>query len=579
MEKVKSSLLVVFAAVGLLALIACAGGGEGTAASAPADSGAAPATAAQPSTSTTTATMAEPASAAPAMAEPKPGGSATYVIRSDPPGWDVYGKTRGWDPLRKSAEMSFNPLIVPGANLDGGCEIVWENELAESWEYLDNTTIELKLRPGVKWQNKPPLNGRELVADDVVFSFDERYKKGVAGQSFLGQKIYDRAEAVDKYTVRFHLLKPFGFMDAVHTGGGQWIVAPELAGPDGSWWEDPVKSWIGTGPFFFTEHQAGTKLSFERNPDYFKSPMPYLNGIEALIMPDTAAREAALRSGQLDIYPAAGPTVVESIKQTNPEMSIRSCLSRFQMAAVFNLGKPPYNDVRVRQAMSMAINRDAIVKTALRGQGAAVYQAHPSDPEALKLDAFPSEVRKYMEYRPEEARQLLAEAGYGDGFTANVLWTQRYTSPWPEVAESFLTMMRDVGINTEYDLKEYASYAKLRNSGNYQDVMFGWNNSYSVDLLAQGLWSEDPSARRLHIHEANDAKLDAMIQELWATVDPKKHAQLAQELQVYLAEVNYRIMSPSWTNNIVAHPKVKNLGWRASNKIYTTLFEQVWLSE
>ena len=94
MAKVKSHLLVVFAAVGLLALIACAGGGEGTAASAPADSGAAPATAAQPSTSTNV----EPAPAAPAMEEPKPGGSATYVIRSDPPGWDVYGKTRGWDP-------------------------------------------------------------------------------------------------------------------------------------------------------------------------------------------------------------------------------------------------------------------------------------------------------------------------------------------------------------------------------------------------------------------------------------------------------------------------------------------------
>src|SRR3954454_19366372 len=117
----------------------------------------------------------------------KTGGTLTFVQRSDPTSWDIWGAQRTIDPTRSAADMVFSPLIIPAADPNGGCDIKFESELAESWKYLDPKTIEVKLRPGVKWHNKPPANGRDLTSDDVVFTFEDRFKQGGAGATFLGK--------------------------------------------------------------------------------------------------------------------------------------------------------------------------------------------------------------------------------------------------------------------------------------------------------------------------------------------------------------------------------------------------------
>ena len=528
------------------------------------------------------AACAAPAAApsgAPADETPRSGGTATYVIRSDPPAWDIWGREKNFDPTRMTAEMVFNPLYLPAANVGEGCELKIEPELAESWKYLDDKTIEFKLRQGVKFHNKPPVNGREMVADDVAFMLEERFKKGLWGSGYVGQLFYDRAEAVDKYTVRLHLKKPFNFITEFADGHRQgWVQPKEALGPDGKeWLQQAEKSWIGTGPFVLKEVQSGVKLVFDKNPQYFKQGKPYLDRIEALIIPDTATRLAALRSSQLDIYPAAAPGVVQEIKRTNPEMFVKSCPDQFALGLHFRQDRAPYNDVRVRRALSMALNRDVVVQNALRGDGMAMYQLWPLDPEASKLPDFPPAARGYMEYKPEEAKKLLADAGFPRGFPMRIHWTPQFESPWQEVAESFVTMFRDIGIDARLEMKEYAAYLRTLSELSYEETAFSWTNSYSMDFVgAEYYWSKRQPVNTLSL--APDAKLDGMVEELWGARNPEKHKQLARTLQTHTAEQSYYLLSPVWGNGVIAVPRIKNLGWRGTNKMYTPLFEQVWLA-
>jgi peptide/nickel transport system substrate-binding protein len=577
MSKVRSPKVIVIIAllVGLLAVGACSGGGgEQKAAPAPAPA----ATGAQPAAPAPKAPAALPAET------PKSGGTASYVIRSDPPGWDVWGRTRFFDPTRMTAEMVFNPLYIPAAKFGADCTMEVVPELAESWKYTDDKTLELKLRQGVKWHNKPPLNGRELVADDVVYTLEQRYKKGLAGQGYVGQLFYDRAEAVDKYTVRIYLKQPFDFFTAYTDGHRQgWIVAKEAAGPDGKeWLEKPDKSWIGTGPFIFKEHQPGVKVVFEKNPEYFKKGKPYLDRIEAAIIPDTATRVAGLRSGQLDMFPAASPAVAQELRQTNPDMFVKTCLDEFRIGLSMRLDKAPYTDVRVRRAISMAINTDAIIKSVLFGNGPPSPVLCPANPEALKVADFPTDVRKYLEYRPDEAKKLLAEAGYPNGFKAEVLWTPGYESPWQETAEAFVTMLRGIGIDAKLNMTEYTAFLRITGTagtGEFPDMSLRWSQEGSTNDFASQRWSKVRPLPTYHIEKVQDAKLDALVEELWRTLDPAKHRTAARDLQIYLAQQRYEVLGPVWGNGVIAGPRVKNLGWRGTNKMYTALFEQVWVSK
>ena len=504
------------------------------------------------------------------------GGTLSYWIRSTPPGWDPWGRTRFWDPTRKIAEMVFNPLYSPGPQVGDSCTLELEPEIAESWSYVEPTVLEIKLKQGVMWHDKPPLNGRELTADDVVYTFNERFAKGLAGSAYVGQVFYDFAEKVDNYTVHINLKEPFDFINGMPSGNRQgWIVAEEASGADDL--ENPDASWIGTGPFTFEEYQTGTKVVFARNPNYFKEGLPYADAVEAHIIPDASTRLAALRSNQINIFPAAGPRVLEEIARTNPDYFAKSCPSLFHMEIRMRLDKEPWNNVLVRRAVSMALDREAIIALALRGDGQAVLQGWPLDPEALQLGDFPEDVQPYMQYNPDMAKQLLAEAGYPDGFSTKVLWTLNYGEPWQGVAETVLTMLRAVGIDAEFDIQEYGVFLGMGSTQGYDDLYFGWTNSFDFnDLASTYYWSGQNPPNTLSL--APDAALDALVKRLWAS-DSTTRPEVLRELQVYVANQSYRVTSPVWGNGIVARPEVENVGWRGTNKMYHQIFENAWLSE
>jgi peptide/nickel transport system substrate-binding protein len=262
-------------------------------------------------------------------------------------------------------------------------------------------------------------------------------------------------------------------------------------------------------------------------------------------------------------------------------MQVRACPSRFVETLLFPLERAPFNDIRVRRAVSMAINRDALIRNVLQNDNAVVSLLWPLDPEALTLDELPPEVRKYLQYDPQEAKRLLADAGFPQGFDTKFIYTTTYGSPWNELAEAVVSMLRDVGIRAELDILEYGAFLRATNvTGQYDVPALAYRNRFSThDIAANLLWSKTPGPDVTHVKRAPDPQMDALIEQLWSTSDAQKHKQLSQQIQIRLAEQATLLFTPTWSNAIIAQPWVKNLGWRGNEKFFTNLLDQAWIDK
>src|SRR5499427_2501005 len=223
-------------------------------------------------------------------------------------------RVRGWDPPHFDPHLTIAPFThwtlsfvysrlvrhKVGADVQPGTFIV-EPDLAESWEQPDDTTYVFHLRQGVKWHNKPPLNGRELVAEDVKFTFDRFLAEPGNVIRYMLEPVA-QIEVVDRYTVKFVLKEPFVWL--VHMLAnpvGTWIIAPEVVQQFGDL--KKPESAIGTGPFLLERYEPNVKAVFKRNPDYFRQGQPYVDGVEWLVLEDESTGLAMYRTGQIDCGP------------------------------------------------------------------------------------------------------------------------------------------------------------------------------------------------------------------------------------------------------------------------------------
>src|SRR5215510_10186178 len=170
-----------------------------------------------------------------------------------------------------------------GAEVPPGTFLV-EPDLAERWEARNETTYVFHLRHGVHWHNKPPVQGRELVAEDVKFTFDRFLTEKANPLRFMLDPV-DRVEVVDRYTVKFILKEPFVWLaETLANPTGTWIVAPEVVQQYGDL--KKPESAIGTGPFLLERYEPNVKTVFKRHPDYFLKDQPYVDGVEWLVLDD-----------------------------------------------------------------------------------------------------------------------------------------------------------------------------------------------------------------------------------------------------------------------------------------------------
>jgi len=357
------------------------------------------------------------ASAAPAVARaqtPKRGG--TLAIRTwDPPHFDPFQTIS----YKTHIALSFThgrllkhkagPSVVPGT-------FPIEGDLAESWTQPNETTYVFKLRKGVRWHAKPPVSGRELTADDVVFSVNHFLTvKGNANAYML--RSVEKVEAIDKHTVKLTLKEPFvWFLDMLANPHAVAIVAREVVEKHGD-----LKKWesvIGTGPWMLDAYRPNVGLTYVRNPNYFLPGLPYVDRVEATVDEDNASRMAAFLSGKYDLgweFPGTIARVdwvqiKDTLAHRRPNLKTVEFPSPVMNHISMRTDQKPSSDVRVSHAMPLATDRKAIIESAYEGVGAV----NPPVPAALKewsipLDTLGGGARLYK-HDPAEARRLLAAA-------------------------------------------------------------------------------------------------------------------------------------------------------------------------
>ncbi|MBI2916823.1 MAG: ABC transporter substrate-binding protein [Chloroflexi bacterium] len=525
-----------------------------------------------------------PASAptAPTTIKPKYGGVFKVPTIGDPPLWDAMVLPSASPHFRLLNAMVFEVLARPGGSAPPDpCSYAIENSLASSWKYLDPTTLEIKVHQGVKFHNKPPVNGRELTAEDVAYSLRRVVK--LHPRMTPAAAYIESIEAKDRYTVVISLKQPHGgftasvFLGNVFAGG---ILAPESGGTKESW-GDPSTSWIGTGPFMFRQHLPGVKAVFDRNPNYWKAGLPYVDRIEIPIMPDPSTRLAALRAGKLDAHTRWGLTwaLVSPLKATSPEVKVLACPGMSQVLSSWRIDEPPFDDVRVRRAVSMLLDRKALAEKVWEGQATVVAmfssQLHPL---FLDLEGLPPEVRKYAEYRPEEAIRLLAEAGYpgGKGLEVTLNHTLGTTRQQIEWSEFLIESMVKAGIKVTPKWMEYNRYALTYLAGDYHGMGTGGvsvPDPYAVfDIFVSTV---DPTMNKGRV---KDAELDRLIAEFFGTVDEAKSQELSRRIQVRMFDQVYVLVAPFTYFYALSQPWVR--GYLVANEASAGLWaEKVWLDK
>jgi peptide/nickel transport system substrate-binding protein len=489
--------------------------------------------------------------------QPKRGG-ILRVRGIDPPHFDPHLTLNFKTHTTLSFAYSTLVRYKVGADVRPGTFIV-EPHLAERWEQPDDTTYIFHLRQGVKWHNKPPLNGRELVAEDVKFTYDRFLTEPGNPLRFMLEAV-DRVEVVDRYTVKFVLKEPFVWLvNVLANPHGTWIIAPEVVQHFGDL--KKPESVIGTGPFLLERYEPNVKTVFKRHPDYFLKGQPYVDGVEWLVLDDPSTGLAMYRTGQIDCGPGGGAWSVrqqdlESLKKSHPNLVYQDFLSNVTGSVVYmRTDMPPFNDVRVRRAISMAIDRQGIIEAVyMRGEPTPAI-ARGATEWSLPIDQL-GEGAKYYQYDPKEARRLLADAGVAKGFKTSIATTNGYGPDLLDAVQLVQGYLKDVGIEVEMKLQEYGAYIGTTFLGKFEGMAMGpVSITWEPDSVLYGMYAPDQPRNSGHV---NDPKLTAMLKEQRRTQDLEARRQLIFDIQRYVAVQQYYV----YTNAIMItgtwQPYVKN---------------------
>jgi peptide/nickel transport system substrate-binding protein len=430
-------------------------------------------------------------------------------------------------------------------------------DLAERWEYTDDKTAVFYLRKGVKFHNKPPVNGRELKAQDVKYSLERFATKSGFRARFDD---VERIEAVDDYTVKIVTKHPFAPLLAQLASPSHNMILPKEAEEQyGDF--NKAEAAIGTGPFILERYERGVKLVFKRNPDFYMKGLPYVDGIEWQVTPDAAARVSLLRAGKVDFVHTTGLLAGEEavpLQRTNPDLKYYKYQSLNWGMFYMRTDQPPFNDIRVRRALSLAINRQAWLDALEFGEGCLNTGPLPCALTEWKLDAKemdPAQARYLIGFDREEAKRLLAEAGHPKGFSTPLYHHPGYTTPWPSRYELAVDELSKVGIQAELKPQEYGDYISTTYLGKFDKLAMGPVTPFlEVDDFLYGVFYPGQPNNRGHV---NDPALNEMLIAQRRELDPEKRKQIVHNLQRYLADKAYYVYVPIGLSYHVYQPHLK----------------------
>ncbi len=417
---------------------------------------------------------------------------------------------------------------------------VLKPQLATAWEVSDDLlTYTFTLREGVMWHDVEPVNGREFTSADVKATFDGILAEG--HQAALLANVVS-VDAPDDYTVVLNLDEPFAPLLNNMASHFMWIL-PAEAFEEGY---DRTNTIIGTGPYLLDEREVDVRTTYVKNPNYWEVDengvqLPYIDSIDFLVINDTQQVIANFKAGEIDIMTnGMAPELRTQLMNDLPDAFYGEWVDAGMGQVGVNMDRPPFDDIRVRQAVSFAIDRVGMGST-IRGGGTIPSNVAP----ALADYALPVEEREeYLQYDPERSKELLAEAGYPDGLDVTLIATDRYGANYTAQTEWLVEDLNNAGFNVTLDLIDYATYFGSRWPDQEYDLQFGPQTPFLEPDEWLRLQMRSDGARNWY--GIDDPDLDALLDAQLSIVDPVERAEAIKDIQRYVLE-NVVNPIPVWT--------------------------------
>lgn len=554
--------------------------------------------------------------AVPVDEKPKYGGTLTYLLDSEPTSFDSgAGQTSGPTfyglVYEKLIDADWRRSIAWGGQTNfavdySAAEDVMAPRLAESWKMPEQGIWVLQIRRGVHWQ---PVNSeagrlmgqREMNVSDIIRNF--KRMTGPTSAMFRSQQAAAKAATIEQtgpweVTARFPVDHFIGFWWVIWGGTGHSVLPADVAEKYGD-----IENWrnaVGTGPWMVAEYIPGSALTYVRNPAYWErnpipgpglgDQLPYIEKVRQLIIPDMSTQLAALRTAKLDVLALTRNVIdydqAQTVLRYNPEIQFLRFLPQITGRSIaFRLDIPnqPFSDVRVRQALMMATDFEAIKRDYYRGQ--AEIDVYPvtlhwkGTGVWVPLSEMPETVQALYRYNPERAKQLLKEAGYPSGIKANIV-VQTFRSDIDDVA-IFKDMWSKVGVELNILPREPAVYSGITRAQSWDHMLYtSLFSHFTITMSLSGLrgnTAQDPS--RTDVATIRDPAIEAAwegINRYIFQVTPKAYQEL-KKLRPYVMEQAFRIAMPTPYSHSFWWPWVKNYGGQG---VYHGLFlRYIWIGQ
>jgi len=500
-------------------------------------------------------------------------GGVLKVIGLEPPTFDVHATTSCRTQLFSSLVRRTLFKFVNGARY-GPLDFTRVPDLAlRASVSPDGKVYSILLRPGVRWESRPPLNGRELIASDVKYSMERALRRSPRA-STLGP--VEKIEAPEKHVVRVTLAHPF--VAFLHNLAEPWnaVVPPEIDDRTGE--GKAAESLIGCGPFVLERYEPGVKAVFTRSATYYQPRLPYLDKVEWLFIKDRSTQLSLFRAGQVDLpFPdgRVAHSEVAALQRSNPGYPIVPWDWLGARTLAMRTDRPPFNDVRVRRALSLALDRKAWVTQHLEGQG---HEDEGPVPSSMRQWTLPGkdlgEGARYLDHDPALARTLLAEAGFGGGLKVKCTSCQDLGAELGEDLERLAASLRAVGVELQVVNEDYAQYIRGSALGKFDEASWGPSPTFTeVDGYLYTFLRSGQPGNRSHVL---DPGLDAMLEaQRRAPSRTSRHRIIADIQRRAAAQVYY--LYPPYPKNVSSWtPRVKNFGPKSSLD-HGAQLEVVWL--
>jgi len=466
--------------------------------------------------------------------------------------------------------------------------------LVDTWEQTDPQTVVLHLRQGIHFQNKAPVNGREFTAYDVQAHYNRVLGTGdgytTKSPTYMGASPnWEKVVAVDKYTAKLTFTRPTGILGVMSVmaemsmntiEAPEWVALKKTVTTGGN----PLEDWhnaVGTGAWILTDYVSNSSLTYSKNPDYWgyderypKNKLPYADTIKKLLIADDTTKLAALRTGKLDRWDNVTQINYKAATESNSEIKyLQNTPPVF--GVTFRVDKVPFTDIRVRKAMQMALDNETIAKS-----NGVNYLPCGLVSIAMKgfnyaYAAWPQSLKDEYSYNITEARKLLTEAGYPNGFNTNVVIGPNAGIANYEVLKAYFTQ---IGINMEIKVIDDATLRAYTATGKHDQLAYGQANmgGSPTNVLSR----YDGNNTSLNLSRVNDPTYQSLLGQLAAATNINDLAELVSKCDKLTVEGHWNTISPGvpqynmWSSRLKGFSGVEGTmyaqgGW---------LFARLWIA-